>query len=521
MSPGTTHKEAHLMRARIPVTRRKRLATAALAGGILPLALVAGATPAISTAAQAGHGSGGGWSGIWLSTTSTSPTTTLAQVRTSIGADTGAAKSLTGKGVGIALIDTGVAPVPGIPAAQVVNGPDLSFESQSAGLRYLDTYGHGTHMAGIIIGNDTATGTKGIAPGAKLTSIKVGTSNGAVDVTQMIAAIDWVVKNRNHDPANPIKIISLSYGTGGNPTTWNDPMSLAVQQAIKAGITVIAAAGNQGNSYGKLTQPAADYWVIAVGAAVPNGTTDPADDTLGTFTNLATNGRPIDVLAPGISVASLRVPGSNIDNAYASARVGDTLFKGSGTSQAAAVTAGAAALVLQARPTLTPMQLRSALQQGTWLQKATNTTAKEINVNLALTASIGNVYTGVYSDGTGTLEATRGSSHVVANNVTLSGQKTIFGTFNAADWATKAKAQTSWSGGVWMGSRMAGDGWTGTSFASKTWASATWPGGSWGGTANWVDPAWTGRTWNGRFWAAGTWTARFWASDDWSAAYWG
>ena len=487
------------MRARI--LGRASLATAALAGGILPLALATGVTPATSAAAHPGRGSGGGWSGIWLSTASVSPTTTLAQVRTTIGADTGAAKSLTGKGVGIALIDTGLAPVPGIPATQVVNGPDLSFESQSPSLRYLDTYGHGTHMAGIIIGNDTATGTKGIAPGAKLTSIKVGTANGAVDVTQMIAAIDWVVKNRNYDPANPIKIISLSYGTGGNPTVWNDPMSLAVQQAYKAGITVVAAGGNQGNNYGKLTQPAADYYALSVGATVPNGTTDPSDDTLATFTNLASDGRILDVLAPGTSIPSLRVPGSNIDNTYPSARVSDTLFRGSGTSQAAAVTAAAAALVLQARPTLTPGQLKTVLMQGTYLPKLINTAqgSQQINVNTALSAAVKTPYEGVKSDGSGSLEATRGASHLVANNVTLTGQKSIFGAFNATDWATKTKAQTSWSGGVWMGYRMAADGWTGTSFAAKTWGSATWPGGSWGGTANWADPAWNGRTWNGRF----------------------
>ena len=93
--------------------------------------------------------------------------------------------------------------VPGLPAAQIVNGPDLSFESQSADLRYLDTYGHGTHMAGIMVGNDTATGAKGIAPGAKLTSIKVGTSNGAVDVSQVIAAVDWVVAAPQRRPGEP------------------------------------------------------------------------------------------------------------------------------------------------------------------------------------------------------------------------------------------------------------------------------------------------------------------------------
>ncbi|MEU4623296.1 S8 family serine peptidase [Actinoplanes sp. NPDC023801] len=510
------------MRARNSLRRRARMATAAIAAGVLPLALAA-AAPAQAAPTRAGLGADD-WSGIWLSNGgTTSATTTLAQVRTTIGADTGAARSLTGKGVGIALIDTGVAPVPGIPAAQVVNGPDLSFESQSGSLRYLDTYGHGTHMAGIIIGNDAATGTRGIAPGAKLTSIKVGTANGAVDVTQMIAAIDWVVENRNHDPLNPIKVISLSYGTGGNPTVWNDPLSLAVQQAWKAGIMVVAAAGNQGNGYGKLTHPAADYYALSVGATAPNGTTDPADDTLTSFTNLSTNGRPLDLLAPGSSIPSLRVPGSNVDNGFPSARVGDTLFRGSGTSQAAAVTAAAAALVLQARPALTPGQLKSVLMQGVWLPKllAGGQGAKQIDVNMALAATPGQTWTSGDSDGSGTLEATRGSSHVVANNVTLTGQKSIFGPFDTTAWAARTKAETAWSGGTWMGHRMAADGWTGTSYASKTWGPATWAGGAWGGTSSWTDPAWSGRTWNGRFWAAGTWTGRFWASDDWSTGYWG
>src|SRR3954453_12266768 len=175
--------EGHIVSTVKQWGRSSRLLSAAVATALAALVV---ASP-VDVTSGGNVRPGGGWSGLWLSAESTaSGGTSLRDVRTIVGADVGAAASLTGAGVGVALIDTGVAGVPGLPAAQIVNGPDLSFESQSASLRYLDTYGHGTHMAGIIVGNDTATGTKGIAPKAKLTSLKLGTPNGAVDVTQVI-----------------------------------------------------------------------------------------------------------------------------------------------------------------------------------------------------------------------------------------------------------------------------------------------------------------------------------------------
>ena len=524
--------EGHLVRTSKNRAGSPRRLLRAVTAAVLPaaLALPLGAPPAAAGAGTTGGApsSGSPWAGSeWMSSTATSSGygTTLADVRTMIGASTGTAATLTGAGVGVAMIDTGVAPVPGIPAAQLVNGPDLSFESQSPALRYLDTYGHGTHMAGIIIANDTATGTKGLAPKAKLTSLKLGTATGAVDVSQVIAAVDWVVENRNHDPANPIRVLNLAYGSGGDPSTWSDPLQYAVEQAWEAGIVVVVAAGNNGNLSSRLANPATDKYVLSVGATATHGTLAKTDDTLSIFTNLGNSGKQVDVLAPGQSILSLSDPGSYVDTYFPLARSGTTLFRGSGTSQAAAVTSASIALLLQARPSLTPDQVKDIIKRGTVVPNglAAKLGLKQVNVASALSLSPSFNSKQNYwqdSNGFGNLDASRGLSRVVSNGVALSGDKTPFGPFDNVSWKYRSKFGDSWKGGVWMGYRLAGDGWTGSSFASKTWAPAVWPGKPWGGALTWVDPSWTGRFWAGRFWAATTWTGRFWASDDWSSATW-
>jgi serine protease AprX len=508
--------------------RNKRAGIAAVAAGIVTAAIVGTGPATAGTSAAAGHGTG------WLGAASTDPATTLSSVRTLIGADSGVAATLTGRGVGVALIDTGVSPVAGLPAAKIVNGPDLSLESQAPALRYIDSYGHGTHMAGIIVGNDTATGTKGLSPDVKLTSIKVGTANGAVDVTQVIAAVDWVVQHRNDDPANPIKVINLSYGSGGQAQPWNDPLSYAVEKAWKSGVVVVAAAGNDGSAAGSLANPASDEWILSVGAAATNGTTSASDDSLAGFTNLTTQelgGKQINVLAPGVSIVSLRDPASYVDGTFPGARSGETLFRGSGTSQAAAVASAAVAMIMQSKPTATPDQVKDWLvKSAVYIPNGLAATLglKELNVNAALARSTSAVpaQTRTKSSGTGALDSARGNSRLVIDNVPLAGNKSVWGAMDLTTWTTKAASGKAWSGGLWMGYRVAGDGWTGSSWASKTWAPATWTTRPWNGSASWTDPAWVGRSWvgrswAGRSWAGGSWTGRSWASDDWSGSYWG
>jgi serine protease AprX len=377
-----------------------------------------------------------------------------------------------------------------------------------------------------MVGNDPARGLKGIAPGAKLTSIKVGTSNGAADVSQVIAALDWLAQHRNDDPANPIKVVCLAYGTDANPNAANDPLYAAVENATKAGMLVIVAGGNNGASLGRLNSPSLNYSVVTVGSSATQGTASQADDTLSTFTSIDPNA-PLDVVAPGESIVSLRNPGSYIDTNYPTARVGDTLFRGSGSSQSTAVVAAAAALLLQKAPNTTPIALKKWLQNSSTVLKgsAATYTGGELNIATALTIKVPNATNVMQaSTGLGSLQAARGSIQVLDGSTALTGEKTIYGTFTASTWAAASKTATAWKGGVWMGSRVTGDGWTGTSWASKTWAGATWPGANWTSNA-WVDGAWSGRAWSGRAWSSTTWSGRYWSSstwknNGWSTAHW-
>ena len=454
--------------------------------------------------------------------------TTMREVRAAIGADAVRARGYTGAGVGIALVDTGVVPVPGLTSGNVTNGADLSFESQAPSLRYLDTFGHGTHMAGIIAGR-TPGGLldldkfQGVAPDAKLTSLKMAASDGAVDVSQIIAAVDWVVEHRNDDPRNPIRVLNLSYGTDGIQDYEVDPLTHAVENAWRAGIVVVASAGNDGWHDRKLNNPAYDPFVIAVGSADTRGTSTAVDDVVPGFSNRGDATRRVDVTAPGRSIVSLRSSGSYLDSAHAGARVGDGLFKGSGTSQSAAVVSGAVALLLQQRPDLTPDQVKALLRSTASqmpLADAAGRGAGEINLVSAFAAATPRaVQTFVPSRGTGSLEAARGTSHVADGGVELTGEKDVLGAWSAARWAKASASGTSWVGGKWNGRDWTNTCWCGSSWAGPAWEGRSWAGRSWAGN-DWAGRSWAGRSWAGRSWAGEDWAGRSWAGRSWAGRSW-
>ncbi len=395
---------------------------------------------------------------------------------------------VTGAGIDVALIDSGVTPVEGLSGpGKVLNGPDLSFESQNGSTRYLDTFGHGTFMAGIIAGKDADEGTsayRGMAPDSRVISLKVADARGNTDVSQVIAAIDWVVQHRA-DPGMNIRVLNLSFGTPSLQAYTLDPLSYAAETAWRKGIVVVVSVGNDGTGTGKLLNPAQDPYVLAVGADDTKGTRTVTDDVIPAFSTRGDGVRNPDLVAPGVSLQGLRVPGSYADVTYGSTAAFDgRFFRGSGTSQAAAVVSGAAALLLQHRPGLTPDQVKALLRAGAKGLPAADQQAQGagvINVDLAAkTAPTATRQSFPTSTGTGTLDGARGSAKLVKDGVVLSGEKDIMG--NAYVTGTRALQEatgTSWVGGLWNGSSWAGSSWAGSSWAGSSWAGGVWASALW------------------------------------------
>ncbi len=458
----------------------------------------------------------------------------IAQV---VGAHDSYRAGWTGAGVGVAVIDTGVAAVPGLTSGNVVTGPDFSFDSQDPELAGRDVYGHGTHMASIIAGRDQAGPPAsytdpgrftGIAPDATLISLKVGASDGSVDVTQVIAALDWAVAHRAD---YNIRVINLSYGTDSTQAAEVDPLVFAAENAWRNGIVVVVAGGNDGVTTRRLANPAQSENLIAVGADDTQGTVDPNDDVVPTWATLGTDKRHVDLVAPAVSVLGLRVPGGFADMQNPNARVGDRFARATGTSQAAAVVSGEAALLLQRYPTMTPNQVKEQLEKtaehikgvsdryrGSGLTNVFEAQSKKPNGRDAKLKHA--------STGTGSIEGSRGSSHVAHDGAPLQGEFDIFGnTWDSASWAAASAAGTVWSGGTWRGAALTSSSATGTSWQPVEWTRPAWDARMWRSddweSHQWRNGSWTGNSWSARMWRDQDWSARMWRSADLAQASWG
>jgi serine protease AprX len=404
-----------------------------------------------------------------------------------------------GGGVTVALLDTGVSRVDDLGDRVDAR---IDFTPNGAGG---DGYGHGTHLAGVIAGNGSASSGKwrGVAPGAHLVSIKVAGRDGSTDVSVVIAALQWIVTHRD---AYNIRVLNLAFGTDGDQPYALDPLDAAVERVWSAGITVVVSAGNRGSAAGTINKPGDDPYVITVGAADLNGTSDRSDDEVAPFSSRGPTQdgfeKP-DLVAPGITIVSTRSVGSTIDQEHPDAVVDDTYFKGTGTSQAAAIVSGVAALMYDVNPSLKPNQVKGML-----LDTAFRTTAYRVGGGaglvdaegavLAADGAVGNPNAGLdHAVGDGSLERSRGNVHVMADldgdgSVELvQGEVDVLGqAWDSNSWSSNSWSSDSWSSNSWSSLIAENDGWSSNSWSSNSWSGMCWNSNSWSSNS-WSSVAWS------------------------------
>jgi serine protease AprX len=403
------------------------------------------------------------------------------------------ARGYLGQGIDVALIDSGVTPVVGLDQpGKILYGPDLSNEGGLKNLANLDTFGHGTHMAGIIAGDDGDQVT-GLAPESRIVSVKVAGATGETNVAQVIAAIDWVIEHKNDNGLN-IRVLNLSLGLDGVKTSQGDPLSAAAERAWNAGIVVVAAVGNRGNDHGGIDSPALSPYVLAVGG-MESYESQGTQDSIASWSSGGNDIRTPDVVAAGRSILSFRVPGSMLDQTYPTAIVGERYFVGSGTSQSAAVVSGFAAAMLSGNPALTSDQIKFLFMR-----------------------SANDLVPGRILDGNGRINPTLAGRYLFAlrrqhvQNFPLAIPQ--LGTD-----AISVPSGASWSGGTWNGASWSGGTWNGASWSGASWSGASWSGGVWHG-ASWSGASWSGASWSGASWSGASWSGASWSGASWSGASW-
>ncbi|MBP2113019.1 S8 family peptidase [Paenibacillus silagei] len=273
-------------------------------------------------------------------------------------------RGLTGKGINIAVLDTGVYPHPDLtrPVNRILAFKDYINHRKCP----YDDNGHGTHITGDAAGNGWSSRGKyqGPAPEAGIVGIKVLDKYGDGYDSTIIKAIEYCITRRKK---LKLRILSMSFGGPVAPHVKDDLLVQAVEKAVKAGLTVVIAAGNAGPRRRTIESPGISPSAITVGAVNDRRTLTQKDDRIAVYSSRgpAPGGKvKPDLVAPGDSVISLRAPGSQLVRELPRNKVGKRYFKLSGTSISTPIVSGAAAQLLQLRPCLTPRQVKLLLKRN-------------------------------------------------------------------------------------------------------------------------------------------------------------
>jgi len=384
----------------------------------------------------------------------------------------GAGLAGAGAGVRVAVVDTGVSDTVALDRAsgRLVDAVDTSAVTDGGDVRtsgrFDDGFGHGTFMASIIAGGPVA-GTDGkalgVAPGATVMVVKVAKDNGSTSLGSVLAGLEWVAEH-----ADQVDVASISLSMQRPfPRYVADPLTEAVELIREAGVAPVVAAGNKA---GQVGDPGFAPQAITIGAA---------DVETGRVTSFSGSGvvagvRKPDVVASGVHVLGLLPTGSVLEAAEGTRHLEHGLFRATGTSQATAVAAGVAALVLEDHPSATPAQVKASLRCA-----AVNSPGRRDGAGLVqVPQQLCSGPDGAALDGSGDLtgEATWDASSWGASSWGAS-------SWGASSWAASSWAASSWAASSWAASSWAASSWAASSWAASTWAASTWAASSWGGSA--------------------------------------
>lgn len=468
---------------------------------------------------------------------------------------------ITGQNATVAVVDTGVAG--GLPDFRVSATDPRSRVSAVATVNpsapnAQDSFGHGTHIAGIIAGNganrsagDPLAGKYiGVAPDAHLVAVKADDGQGHTSELDLIDALQFVV---SHSQELGIKVVNLSVRSTVAESYKTDPLDAAVEAVWNHGITVVAAAGNSGTADDAVSYaPANDPYVITVGGVDDQGTKDTSDDVLASWSSRGVTQDGVakpDVVAPGSHIVAPLAPGAEYASMCPTCVVDGQYLRIGGTSMAAAVVSGAVADIVSANPGWSPDQIKAALvtrSRAIAKVDGTPSTVGEVALDKVLLnnakppapANQGLTPSQWIDPKTGDIELQAGSWSAGSWSAgSWSAGSWSAGSWSAGSWsAATGDYAPSWAAASYTGAPLSPDGWSPTpatcaELARASWTRASWTAGSW--SAEGLDAAhaacdqaaaqagsWSAGSWSAGSWSAGSWSAGSWSAGSWSAGSW-
>ncbi|MCP4415924.1 MAG: S8 family serine peptidase [Chloroflexi bacterium] len=404
-------------------------------------------------------------------------------------------KGIQGQGVTIAVIDSGLSLKDDFDS-RVLTRVVFNEEAQTNS----DSYGHGTHVAGIAAGNGTATNGlyKGIAPQANLVGLKVSDEYGMAYESDTVAALQWVFDNKD---AYNIRIVNLSLNSTLEQSYNDSPLDAAVEILWLNGIVVVASSGNSWGPHNTTNAaPANDPFIITVGASEEGHSPEREDDWVAAFTEhgITKDGfRKPEVIAPGKGIISALASNSWWQDKYPERKVTGDYFRISGTSMAAPMVSGAVALLLQAEPNLTPDQVKYRLMN----------TGSPIYFNGEYP------YLDVYDLlNTPTTESANANAipHQLLAKMAL-----------IAYWASEnGDENIDWANVDWDAVDWDAVNWDAVDWGSVNWGSVNWGSVNWG-SVNWGSVNWGSVNWGSVNWGSVNWGSVNWGSVNWGSVNWG